>query len=139
MAAVLSNDFFIAVGKRVNGAEKIYDSYNTAVIQLQRSFYYPYGSFFIEESPHPDLTATLPPSFSIDKFRNSLNQRNPKVIENAKEIYEHLVSHKNVMATLVKDLYYQMFSSIQEAYHVLQVQLPNQKTDISKSLDNFFN
>lgn len=138
MASVLGNDFFIVIGKKVSGISNIYDSYNSAVIQLQSSFYHPYGSWFIYENETTDISTTMPFSISMDEFRNLLNQKNPKAMEMVKSIYETLLYHKNVIPNQVKDLYYQMFSSLQEAYHILQIPVPEQKVNFSTSFEQFF-
>lgn len=135
MASVLGNDFFIVLGKNVSGPSQIYDSYNSAVILLQSSFYYPYGSWFIYGIHHTNINSISVLPMSIDDFRELLTQKNPKAMEFAKSIYEELVLHKNVMPNQVKDLYYQMLSAIYEAYRTLQIPLPAQKGESLNSLE----
>ena len=138
MASVLGNDFFVVIGKKVLGASQIYDSYNSAVILLQSSFYYPYGSWFIYgiSDSHISSISALP--VSMDEFRDLLNQRNPKAMEIAKAIYETLSLNKNVMPNQVKNLYYQMFSAIQESYLTLQIPITEQRMRSANSLEQVF-
>ena len=138
MAAVLGNDFFIVIGKKVIGASNVYDSYNSAVIQFQSSFYYPYGSWFIAENDNINISTFVTLPISMDEFRELLHQKNPKAMETVKSVYENLVLQKNVMPNQVKDLYYQLFSSIQEAYHILQIPLPEQKLNSTNFFEQIF-
>ena len=134
-ASVLSNDFFIVIGKKVIGVSNIYESYNSAVVQLQSSFYHPYGSWFICQNGSSDLQTNFTAPFSMDDFRSLLNQKNLKVTEMAKMLFDELLLHKNVLPNQVKDFYFQCFSSIQEIYGILHIPHPDQKTTGPISLE----
>lgn len=134
-AALLGNDFFIVVGKKVIGASNIFDSYNSAVIQLQSCFYHPYGSWFIYESDVKNIHTLHAMPFSMDNFRTLLNQKNPQIFEITKIFFEDLILHKNLLPNQVKDFYFQLFSSIQEAYHILQIPIPEHEHSKSVSLE----
>ena len=134
-ASVLSNDFFIVIGKEVVGVSNIYESYNSAVVQLQCSFYYPYGSYFIYKNESSELQTHFATPFSMDDFRNALNQKSLKITEMAKTVFDELLLYKNVLPNQVKDFYFQCFSSIQEAYGILHISLPDQNSSGPISLE----
>lgn len=135
MAAVLDPGFFIVVGKRVTGASRIYDSYNSAVILLQSCFYHPYGSWFIYENKDPDIRTRTNPPVSMESFQDLLNQKNPKAMESARLFYEALIDSKNMMQSQVKDLYYRMLVCIREAYRFLQLPVPEEGTALPNALE----
>ena len=136
LAAVLSNDFFIVMGKNVTGLSSIYESYNSAVMQLQSCFYHPYGSCFLYSSEPSNLHAHFTAPFTMDEFKNLLQQRNLKVTEMAKTLFDTLVYSKNILPNQVKDFYYHCFGAIQETYTLLHLPYPEQKSKTLISLES---
>lgn len=126
-AQLLSSDFFLVIGKRVCKVTELYESYNSAVIELQSCFYHPYGSWFISEIHEANSISSTDTPVSMDQFRDLLNQTDKKIFDFTSDFYETLLKGKNILPNQVKNMYYQMLSAIQEAYHLLQLPLPENK------------
>lgn len=134
----LSPDFFLVLGKKVGSASKLYESYNLAVIGLQSCFYYPYGSWFLADGSEADSTTITDLPVSMDRFRELLHHKDPKVQTFASDIYEALMLSRSTMPNQVKNLYYQMFCAIQEAYHLLQLPLPEKMLSSADAFELIF-
>lgn len=113
--------FFIAVGKQVHSPEKIYESYQSAVILLQSSFFFEYGSILTYEdsvsatgSQSSDLNTLL--KKSVPEMKEFLVSGNHDALHTlSASIFEALHNSRSILANQAKDLYYQLFMAIHEA------------------------
>lgn len=112
--------YFIAVGKTVTGIKNVYDSYNTAVLLLQSSFFYDYNSIIYQEKAEAQ-----PKTFDnslLTRFQEGLKQQHKEeTLEVAKEIFEFYKNNQHVLPTIAKDLYYKLFTALIETadlYHL---------------------
>lgn len=107
----------IHIGKTVHHAEKLYNSYNSAVVLVQSSFFYENGAILSYEDNVP----------VFDKSRfDSVESRFSSAIQNndfdtsikiATECYETLRYNRTLLPDTVKETYYKMLSDINKAIY----------------------
>jgi two-component system, response regulator YesN len=111
--------YFIAVGKTVTGIKNVFESYNTAVLLLQSSFYYDYNSIIIQEIA---ATPKVFDSSLLSRFSEGLKHQNEEeTLGAAKEIYGFYKNNQHVLPNIAKDLYYKLFTLLIETadlYHI---------------------
>ena len=115
------NQFFIAVGKQVHTPEKIYESYQSAVILLQSCFFFEYGSILTYEDSIPttssqnnDLTTLL--TKSVLEMKEFLVSGDHEALHTLlASIFDTLHNSRTILANQAKDLYYKLFMAIHEA------------------------
>lgn len=119
--------YHIVFGKNVEGMENIHNSYNSAVIELQNSFFNRENTHRIYE--HKDTYDTF---YDLDRLdmENRLREvllrmDREKALALLEELLSSLVHAGSVLPNQVKDLYYKLLTVIREAYKVLQIQAPD--------------
>jgi len=114
--------FYIAVGRTVTGADKVFDSYNAAVLLLQSSFFYEYNSILIHEKESRD---SLPISQDIiPHFHEALSSQNKEeTLLIVQSLYAKLVNNQGVLVNYIKDFYYKLFMELYRTASHLQVYL----------------
>lgn len=121
--APLSLRHHIIFGKNVNGALHIHDSYNSAVIELQNSFFQPYNTYRIYE--HRDTYDTF---FDVSTL-NMDNRLSEALLRKDKkqtdllleELFEAIMPPRNVLPNQAKDLYYKLFTMINDTCEMLNL------------------
>lgn len=125
----LSLRFHIVIGKTVNGPLQIYHSYNSAVIELQNSFFHPDNTYRIYE--HRDAYAAFPDlsAFNTDsRLSEALLRKDKKQAQLLlAELLQIMMPPANVLPNQVKDMYYKLLTTISEAYHILGLQTSTEK------------
>lgn len=112
----LALHFHIVIGKNVEGIHHLYNSYNSAVIELQNCFFLQDKQFLVyqhvnEYTPFPMLA-----SETTDKaFRQYLIDGKEEEIHSflAGEL-SRILSYKSILPNQVKDLYYKYFHVVDE-------------------------
>lgn len=100
--------FYIAVGRSVKGLKNVYESYNSAVLLLQSSFFYEYNSIIRQ-----DIAAVSP---SLDqslyaKYIEALKQQNEiNTLRVVQAIYAQYKNNQHILHVFVKDMYYKLFA-----------------------------
>ena len=112
--------FYIAIGKTVSGIDRVFDSYNSAVLLLQSSFFYEYNSILFPEKETKDshpISADI-----ISDFQESLLAQNKeKALRIAQVLYEKLINNQGILVNYVKDFYYKLFMELYKAASHKQV------------------
>lgn len=112
--------FFIAIGTTVNSIYKVYDSYSSAVILMQSSFFYDYNSILFKR---PNITGTsnlfTDPAPQYNESLSSKNQEDTNRI--LKEILQSFKNSNIFLPNQVKDIYYKLFMILQNACKKLQI------------------
>lgn len=120
----LSLRFHIVFGKNVKGCLHIHDSYNSAVIELQNSFFHPDNTYRIYE--HRDTYDTFFDVGSLQadsRLSEALLRKDKKQTENLlEELFQTMMPPHNVLPNQVKDLYYKLFTTIRDTYGILNLQ-----------------
>lgn len=125
----LSVRYHIVFGKTVKGALHIYESYNSAVIELQNSFFHPDNTSRIYE--HRDTSDTFFDVSTLNtdsRLSEALLRKDKKQTELLlDELLKTMLPPANVLPNQVKDLYYKLFTTIIDTYEILNLQSPTEK------------
>lgn len=115
-------DFFICLGKRVTGLNKVYESYNTAVITLQNAFFHNKNSLLVyKENDHDNGITDLPDEI-IERFELYLKNKDEEgVLGVLSELYTGLKGNLKIISYTAKDFYYRMFLKLEEIEKVFHV------------------
>lgn len=125
----LSLHYHIIFGKNAKGALHIHDSYNSAVIELQNSFFQKYNTYRIYE--HREIYDTF---FDVSTLKmdsrlsETLLRKDQKQTELLlEELFRELMPPQNVLPNQAKDLYYKLFMLINDTCEILNLVLPSAK------------
>ncbi len=122
--STLSLRYHIVFGKNVRGALHIHDSYNSAVIELQNSFFYPDNTYRIYE--HRDTSdtffdvSTLNADSRLSEALLRKDKKQAKLLLD--ELFQKIMPPVNVLPNQVKDLYYKLFITTGETCEMLHLQ-----------------
>ena len=115
-----SYQYFIALGKTVYGLKNVYLSYNSAVLLLQSSFFYEYNSTIVYEIESPLPITFDQPLFT--RFTEALIQKSQEdMLEIATTLFNSYKNNQHVLPNYVKDLYYKLFTSLNQAASSLHI------------------
>lgn len=106
--------FFICIGKRVKGINKIYESYNSAVILLQNSFFHDMNR--VLTYVNNDCSVSTIPDDIESRLSVSLNNKDEestKLLLN--DIYLKLKGNRKILPNIAKEFYYKLFLKLEEA------------------------
>lgn len=132
-------DYFISIGKTVTGPGKVFQSYNTAVILLQSSFFYEYGSLLTYQNSAEAAPTNYPHEILAD-FTAAIKDKNTlKAKGLADTFYLALKHNRTQLANIIKDVYYKLFMQINSAQYDFKLQIDNSTSDSESLLDNISN
>ncbi len=119
--------YHIVFGKNVSGALNICNSYNSAVIELQNSFYYRSNTHRIYQ--HKDTYDTFFDLTLIDissRLADALRRKDKQLAGELMDgLFHELLSGKNALPNQIKDLYYKSMTTVRDAYQTLQIHTPD--------------
>lgn len=122
---------FISLGKIVNSVQKVFESYNGAIILMHSSFFYQYNTVLFNE-PENVASTVLIPSELVSNFAEALLQRNKNnvqiLLEKLKSI---LVNNKAILVNHVKDVYYKLFLELNASANSFHISI---SADSSESI-----
>ncbi len=109
--------YFIAVGKPVVGISHCFESYNHAAVLMQSSFFDEYNTVLFAK---PDTRFDQAPiDEAYEKFREAVSKKDTAAATAAANaLYACLQAHKAMLPSLVRDLYFKLFISMEQAYHL---------------------
>ena len=117
----LSLRYHIVFGKNVKGALHIYESYNSAVIELQNSFFHQDNTYRIYE--HRDTYDAFLDVSALNadgRLSELLLRKDKKQVEHLlAEVFQAMMPPANVLPNQVKDLYYKLFTTIRDNYEII--------------------
>mgnify|MGYP003210476048 FL=1 len=132
--------FCIAAGDTVTGISRAYQSYTSAVISLQSSFFFPTGTFLspFYQAPVSETAAELSAS-PENEFLTLLTEKNK---EKAKAFLDNLFlyynQNQNVLPNQAKDLYYKLFRALDNAARQLKLTLSDTQENLIDTLEKIF-
>jgi two-component system, response regulator YesN len=124
LAEKLSNSchFYIAAGKTVTGVDKVFDSYNSAVILLASSFFYEYNSILLYQKEYHESQQISPDI--ISNFHEALSSRDKtETLRIVLSLYSKLMNNQGFLVNYVKDFYYKLFMELYKTASHLQIYL----------------
>ena len=131
--------FCIAAGDTLTGISRAYQSYTSAVILLQNSFFFPAGTFLsplheTASEKEPDL-----PSSPENEFLTLLSDKNKEKTEDFLEkLFQHYNENQKILPNQAKDLYYKLFRALDEAAHQLKLTLSDSQENLIDALEKTF-
>ncbi len=129
-------DVFLSVGDSVDHVRRAYDSYQSAVILLQGSFFYEHNRILVSD---PDRIVT-PPMITdlLPEYSDALSARDE---ERALKVLDALAAQFKppcvLLASQVKDIYYKYYLQLQHARAQAQIAPADRETvSIWEMIDN---
>lgn len=108
--------YYITAGETVNSISKAYQSYSSAVILLQSSFFFPEGTFLPFCSTTSDIYPPSIPSDPENEFSSCLADRDQEGCRRLMEkLFDAFHGNMNLLQNQVKDMYYKMFLTLEDA------------------------
>lgn len=110
--------FSIAAGETVYGMAKAYQSYASAVILLQSSFFFPENTLLTPDrlnqstKSSPELVSASPESEFADSLSSGLPESAFVLLD---QLQEYFTENTKVFQNAVKDLYYKLFLTLDKA------------------------
>lgn len=122
-------NFFLALGSVVHKPELIYESYNSAVMYMQGSFFYAYNSVLSKDSvvEHNLLDVERPSKGFVQAV---MDHDFEKAKTMAKEIYESFKKGNTLLPSRVKDIYYKLFIATENEFVTLMIPQKEENTTI---------
>jgi len=113
--------YYIAIGKTVKGVKKVYESYNSAVLLLQSSFFYEYNSII---QPHAGFIQPVLAEQSLySAYVQALKHQNrEESLEIITDIYKMYQNNQSMIPSYAKDFYYKLFFSLVQTASELHLQ-----------------
>lgn len=139
----LFGNYYIVRGECVTGISKVYQSYASAVVTLQSSFFFKPCTLLIAEDNHPDTTdnAAILSGEMLSDFTEALLSKNQSQAEEfLSSLYQHYHESSTFMPNQVKDIYYKLFNILNDCRQKLKVDPDTFKSDdsIIENLENCF-
>lgn len=105
--------YYIALGKTVTGIQNVYQSYNTAVLLMQSSFFYDYNSVIKTQDV---ITAPISDDNALYlKFEEGLRFNDQeKIVETVNSLYNSMKNNQVMLPNHAKDTYYKLFGLLRE-------------------------
>jgi len=138
---VLENiHFFIAVGRQVSGIRNVPESYNTAVVALQKCFFSGYESIlFYTEGAEKTF------AFSEDiikEFKQFVIQEDDnKTVASVRSLASEMLKHRNTHVNNIKEFYYRILLQLFDLSDELNLEVFNEQNDrnqLWQTLSNFY-
>lgn len=134
--------FYIAAGENLPGISRAYQSYTSAVVLLQSSFFFPAGTFLtppvMEELRstlvHPPLPADPEKLFS----ELLLAKDEAGCTDFLNTIYACYDRNPGVLPNQAKDLYYKLFRTLDDTAKQLQFSFSSEQETLTATLENSF-
>lgn len=133
---------FIAAGDTFSGISRAYQSYASAVVLLQSSFFFPENAFLtsaiLEESGSRSISLTASPEVM---FLEALTSRNHHAAETLlADLKKYFSKNHTLLPNLARDLYYKLFLNLEDARKQLKLtdSAASARENIADTLDHCF-
>ena len=114
-------NFHFAIGTPVSGLHRIYDSYSSAVIALQSTYFFSPGTCLTPERLQ-EVTGKEPGEQIPASFAAALEQGNKDQTEElCRKMYESCHENPSLLQRTVQSLYYQLFTIISDQRRSRQI------------------
>ncbi|WP_099466720.1 response regulator [Konateibacter massiliensis] len=129
---------FISIGKAVNSVEKLWRSYNGAIILMYSSFFCHYNMVLYTDEENTAYSPSIPAEL-LSEFSDALLTRSEtKAQKLLQKLEASLVNNKTMLVNQAKDLYYKLFLELTDAANSFHISISADTTEtildyISKS------
>lgn len=125
--ALEHGSFFLTVGKTVGGIEHVYESYNSAVILLHSTFFYPYNSELYDKEELFEECQI--PYESISQLKELFMDKNQaKAMQQIDSLFHTFKENRTLLVNHVKDFYYKLFFMLTEVTDSFHIIMPESET-----------
>lgn len=124
--------FYLTVGDVAEGISNVYNSYTSAVITLQKAFFYPAESILFASSSQEKYADTLTAEKIVNNYIEAVKEGQAATCSQClDELKDLLTCSSGILVNQLKSLYFEMYSALNKL---------NKKRQISadSSLENIF-
>ncbi|MCC8161709.1 MAG: response regulator [Lachnospiraceae bacterium] len=108
---------FLATGPSLTGVSRIYESYNQAAVLMQGSFFCDYNSILTEQDASAADSGCIEQAYT--RFHELISRRDCEgASQIATSLFTYLRKSRSLLASAVKDLYFKLFISMEDAYRI---------------------
>lgn len=126
--------FAMAIGKTVTGIDKVFSSYNSAVILLQSTFFFPQNCILYYGMTTANSISQIPDF--IPSFMELLTSRQETdALQLLNQIHDTFQGNLNLLANQAKDVYYKLFNCLAEAARKEHVSIRDLEGHLVTTLD----
>lgn len=133
--------YSIACGDSVCGLSKAYQAYTSAVILLQNSFFFPENILLTSADLEniPEISGNIFAETPAAVFSDALSDLDQTATENLlKKLYDTFYQNPRFLQNPVKDLYYKLFLSLEDARHQQKIAGSGNVESIAETIDRCF-
>lgn len=113
---------YISAGDTFSGIFKAYQSYASAVILLQSSYFFPENAFLISSPEKEPSKGKTMPSDPENSFSEALSSKNHqaalRILDTLKDYFEN---NRSILPNQARDLYYKLFLSLISARKQMKI------------------
>ncbi|MCD8336834.1 MAG: response regulator [Lachnospiraceae bacterium] len=132
--------FYITMGDVCYGVSEAYTSYVSAVVRMQSCFFFPAGTIRMPEEAAPDSDASAPlPSWETMFSKALLSENHTDCVQFLDELFHYYNERRTLMPNQVREQYYRLFITLDNARRQKNLPTPSEKTDtIVDAIENSF-
>ena len=133
--------YSMARGDSLSGVSKAYQSYTSAVILLQSSYFFSENTLLTTGSLDElsDITNDIFANSPASAFADALSDLNKSAVDAIfTELYNTFYQNHKVLQNSVKDLYYKLFLVLDDARHQQKIAVSGNIESIAETIDNCF-
>ena len=130
----------IAGGDTASGISRAYQSYTTAVILIQSSFFFPENTLLLpdgeaEEPSAPETGYEAPEAVFTEELTSVSREATNRFLDT---LYERFLKNRRILQNPVKDLYYRLFLCLEEARRRQKLTASQPSESIAEIIDRCF-
>ena len=133
--------YSMACGDTVYGLSKAYQTYTSAVILLQSSYFFPENTLLTSDQPddNPDVQSNIFSDSPAAAFADALSRLDQTSAENIlQKLYTTFYKNHRFLQNPVKDLYYKLFLCLEDARHQQKIAGSGNVESIAETIDDCF-
>ena len=133
--------YSMACGDTVYGLSKAYQTYTSAVILLQSSYFFPENTLLTSAQPDesPDVQSNIFSDSPAAAFADALSRLDQTSAENIlQKLYTTFYKNHRFLQNPVKDLYYKLFLCLEDARYQQKIAGSGNIESIAETIDDCF-
>ena len=133
--------YSMACGNPVTGISKAYQTYTSAVILLQSSYFFPENTLLtpVLLDEIPEVQNNIFADTPATDFADALSRLNHEAVDNIlQKLYTTFYKNHRFLQNPVKDLYYKLFLALEDARHQQKIAGSGNIESIAETIDDCF-
>lgn len=130
--------YYIACGDIVTGISQAYNSFSSAILRLESSFFFPSGTVLTSDFAVSDDFLSEELISDKDFLQKLSSEKEASCMEYLNQLYSCFNQNPNVFVNYVKDLYYKYFLAIEEARKQKKLLSHSKQGSIMETLEKCF-